>query len=124
MRHSPETYAEAFLEALETKPSDEAGLVKRLLGLAMKNGDASALPKILKAIQAKFVKKNKGRMIVVEVARKLSPELMQSLTKTFRSEDNVEVIQNPALIAGMRVTIDGEWMVDSSFEAKLKKLFI
>lgn len=123
MRHSPNAYAEAFLEALKASPREEASLAKGLVRTAMKYGDGGTLKKILKAIEERLVKQSGGRMVDVEVARELSPELLTKIKNSFQDSDRVSVKVNPALVAGMRATIDEEWEVDASMSTKIKKLF-
>ena len=124
MKHSPAQYADAFLQAVAGKPGEIVNMAKRLVKFAVKNGDASQLPKILEAVQKMETKQSGGRMVLVELARELSPDAVKQIKQSFDAKDQVKVKVNPTLIAGMRVTIDGEWVLDTSFEKKLKKLFV
>ena len=118
MKYAPKIYAQAFLEAL---PAGEAGkpFIKRFLQVIEKNGDSARLDKIVEAIEELETKKQGGRMIHIELAR--NPELAKQFK--FQSKDNVKVSVNPSLVAGVRITIDGEQQFDGSLIRKLNKIF-
>lgn len=124
MKHPPTIYARAFVGALDENSSKEELLRARFLKLVKKNGDLQNFPKIIREIETLLIKKAGGRRITVEVAREISKTLLQELERNFKKNDKVEVKTNPALIAGTRITIDGEKMIDTSLERRLRKLFV
>ena len=74
MRYEPQTYAQAFLEALEDAPEGKhAELARRLLGTVRKNGDWPGVRKILREVERLVVRRSGGRMIRAEFARE-APE--------------------------------------------------
>lgn len=72
-------------------------------------------------------------MILVESARNLSENMKKEFLKVFsakggfasgeKKEDKIVFINNANIIAGARITIDGERELDFSFRRKLSKLF-
>ena len=125
MRYSAELYAKAFLATLSGKtPDEERNVIRRFLEAIKKFGDSRNLGKILAAVERLAVKKAGGREVVLESAREIPASLRKELEAKFTSGDLIRERMNPALIAGIRILIDGEWMVDVSLKRRLEKLFI
>ncbi len=121
MRYSLNNYVGAFTEALKVTSQDKAkeGLVK----LLSKTGDIRHSGKILSAIQKKLVHDKGGKWVSIETARELSTANVTSLKHKFSEKDHVEIQINPELVAGVRVTINGEEELNNSLQSKLNKLF-
>lgn len=111
MKYAPSIYARAFLE---TKPD-----VKNFLRVVAKNGDFQRIDTIVEAIEAQAAKDRGGHMVELEFARETP--LRQKFT--FTAKDLIRTSINPFLVAGVRVTIDGEKELDMSLRRKLNKLF-
>lgn len=121
MKYSPELYAEAFLVILRDTPGhDESSLVERFIRTIEKNGDIGRREKIFAAIRRACIKKNGGREVVIETARR---HQRLDFNNYFKKEDAITTAINPDLIAGVRVTIDGERELDTSLNHKLSKMF-
>lgn len=123
MKHKPEIYADALSKALSENKESEVGILKNFVSVVRKNGDLIGISKIFRAVEARFVKNRGGRMVLVESARNLPENIAEKFLKSFRKEDGIEFINNPNIIAGARVTMDGETELDFSFRRKLNKLF-
>ncbi len=124
MKHSPQIYADAFEKVLEGAALGHAGvLARRFAQIIYKKGDIKYGEKIVEAVQNKLIKKNGGRRVKVEYARQMQGAGEDACEKLFSSRDRVDVVINPALIAGVRITIDGEKEIDYSLQRKLKKMF-
>ena len=125
MKYPPKTYAKAFSEAAKNLRSVEKqdAMVKKLIEIAIKNGDGSQLQKIA-AYAEKIMREETGKQkIVVESARPLhrrKNELVKHIAKT---GDIIEEKTNPALVAGVKITINDERQFDGSLKRKLDKLF-
>lgn len=124
MKYPAETYAEAFRQSVEVAPEKEkSATVKRFVRLLEKNGDISRAEKITAAVEKLMVKAKGGRWATLEFARPIEPKVKRRITNIFSSRDKIEEKINTALIAGVRVTLDGEKEFDNSLQRKLKKLF-
>lgn len=124
MRYSPDNYAKAFLAAIANKaPEEQQSAIRRFLAAVKKFGDAGNLNKILAALELAITKERGGREVVMESAREVLPQLRKELEAKFKPEDLIRERTNPTLIAGIRILIDGEWMVDVSLKRRLEKLF-
>lgn len=122
MKHSPRDYALALSESLE-KSKDHKHLISRFIEVVKKNGDHNILSKIFDTFKKIVTKKNGGSHIAVEFARTPTESQLSSITKKFSSKDWIETSINPSLIAGVRITFDGEREVDNSLLRKIHKLF-
>lgn len=122
MRYSPASYAQALSKSLE-RSKEEKTLLVNFLKVIKKNGDQKILPKILEAFKKIEIKKKGGSHVKIEFAREPLEAQRTSIIKKFKSEDWIETSLNPALVAGVRVTIDGEREIDNSLSRKLHKLF-
>lgn len=111
MKYAPSIYAKAFLE---TEPEP-----KRFLQAVARNGDLAKIDKIVTAIEELVTKKHGGHTIALEFARK--SDLAEKFK--FSAKDHVRVSINPSLVAGVRITIDGEQELDESLQRKLNNLW-
>lgn len=124
MKYSDQAYAEAFVKALVSSTPDRYGAIRRrFVHLLAKNGDISRSDQILKLIQNIFVRKNGGRIIMVEFARPQYPATVKKILAQFSKKDHIEMAINPDLVAGVRITIDGSKQIDTSLSRKIQKLF-
>lgn len=125
MRYPPKTYAKAFFEAGKNIRSAEKqnAMVKKLIEVAIKNGDGPQLKKIA-AYAEKIMREETGKQkIVVESARPLKRRTNELVKHIARTGDPIEEKINPALIAGVKITINDEKQFDGSLKRKLDKLF-
>jgi len=122
MKYAPELYAEAFIQALDESAGHASrdALVASLLAVIEKNGDNARKVKILNAVRRAFIKKRGGREITIETAR---VQQHIDLGRYFTKEDEIETRVNPDLVAGLRITIDGERELDTSLHRKLSRMF-
>lgn len=105
MKYKAKDYAKAIIE---TKKFN----LQNFLRLLEKNSDV----KKIKAIIAE-VHKLKHRIVMIEMARE---------TKTvwrFQKNDLIEERICPELVAGARITINGEKQIDFSLKNKLEQIF-
>jgi len=122
MRYKTEDYAKALAAAVEGK-ADEAAVRKNFLALLERTGDRTALPKILGETE-RILRRTRGeRKVVIETARPLSSEARSHLAKTLKKSDAVEERTDPALVAGIRITMDDEERFDATLMQRLDTLF-
>lgn len=125
MRYTHDTYAKALANLLSSARSREEQ--KKLLAIfakvAIRNGDAGTMVKTLSRTEELLAKRGKGDLVMIESARPLAPKLRRELGDKIPKGSHVEERVNPALIAGVRVTINGERELDASLKARLDRLF-
>lgn len=130
MRYSINNYVEAFTEVMAGASSlpAQAGdkkdkLTASFLKLLQKTGDIKHAKKILEAVHKKIINKKGGKWVNIETARKISESQNKSLKHKFSEKDHVEFKINPELVAGVRITVNGEEELNNSLQNKLNKLF-
>lgn len=120
MKYSINNYVSAFTEAVK-KVSQETA-VEGFIMLLKKTGDIKYSKKIIEAVHKKIINEKGGRWVNVETAREsaLNKEIFKN---KFAEKDHVGFKINPELVAGIRITVDGQEELDNSLEHKLKILF-
>lgn len=124
MKYTIKQYAKALYEALENSSVKERkAVMARFLALVRKNGDSPRLKLIIYAFEKEYLRDSKLRRVDIEMAS-AAPE---SVKKEIKNILNGNVIffekENPALGAGIRITIDGEIMIDASAKRQIEKMF-
>jgi F0F1-type ATP synthase delta subunit len=88
-----------------------------------KSGDWHNLPKILAAADRELRARTGRRAITIASARNLDTANRKLLASLIRAEDVVREETDPALVAGVRVTIENELQLDGTLARKLNRLF-
>jgi len=123
MRYTPETYAQGFLELLKEHPEKEEDIIHRFRDVLIKKGDIQFANKIISAVESHYTHEQGGRNIVIESARTLSVAQQEALSSFMNDKDSVRTKITPSVIAGARITIDDEQMIDVTLSRRLHKLF-
>ena len=110
----------AFVESLEKAPQE--AVISSFARLLKKTGDIKNAKKIFEAIHKKLVNQKGGKWISVETARE-SASAEKLLKTKFSAKDHVEYSINQDLVAGTRITVNGEEELNNSLQSKLNKLF-
>jgi F0F1-type ATP synthase delta subunit len=123
MKYSSDIYAEALTESVAGKSATEASnFIGRFIRIVAKNGDLGHASSILETFSRKMTKKNGNKYVTLEYARPAREDKKNALASQFGKDDVMVEKINPELIAGVRITIDGEREIDLSLSGKLKKL--
>lgn len=124
MRFRVQDYAGAFREALSSAPAAMQGeLLRRFLNVVRKHGGRSRIGEIVRTIEALEVRERGGRWIELEFARPMDNRILGRFRTRTTRRDHLNVRINPGLVAGVRITMDGEIEFDHSLKRKLEKLF-
>ena len=120
---SPGQYAEALYKAYqETRLEKDRRLVlERFFGLIERQGALSLLPQIAQELDRVAAKSEGGKHVVIETAR--ASKSASKIKAAFSKNDYVEERLNPDLIAGVRIIIDGERLLDRSLSRRLSSFF-
>jgi len=114
-------YAKALLAALTERPGAEAEIRKRFLATVARHGDAASFPKIIRELAR--LRSGDRHRVLVESARPITEKKLQEIQSAFGGGYTVETAIVPELVAGVRMTIDGEHLIDASIQGKAKRLF-
>jgi len=120
MKYSVNNYVDAFSEAIKEVSYGEA--IDGFTKLLKKIGDIKHSKKIIEAIHKKIVNEKGGKWVDVEVARD-SALKKETFKHKFSAKDHVDFKINPELVAGIRITVNGEEELNNSLQNKLNKLF-
>ena len=125
MKYAPHLYAQAFRKALTeaATPQQKNSAVERFAALLKRNGDIRRQDILLAAVERELVRAARGRRITIETARRVPQELAGAMHAITTERDVVEERIVPALIAGVRIIIDGEREFDGSLKRKLEILW-
>ena len=121
MRYSLNNYVGAFTQAIKKSPHEE--VINGFVKLLNKTGDIKYSKKVLEAIHRHLVNEKEGKWVNIETARELSQAGLEALRNKFTSKDHLDFKLNSELVAGVRITIDGEEELNNSLQNKLNKLF-
>ena len=123
MRYSPSQYAKAFITVLDLVPkSKEKAACRALTRLAKKNGDGRELDTIVQEAERFLARKKGGQSVVIESARAILPRSRKELLLRFGKNDIVREKISSELVAGIKVTIDGEKELDRSLTGMLQTI--
>ncbi len=123
MRYPAKDYARAFISVLdETSAAGQEKVVKKLSGVLARHGDLRLGRKVVNEVKKILLARAGGKLVSVEVARENTSRL-SSLMKLFGKRDEVEVSVNPSLVAGIRLTFDGQEELDYSLSRQLARMF-
>ena len=124
MKYTPSLYADAFLDLWEkTHERDKKTLCARFAHVLRKHGNAKHAAWIVETIEKKLTVKHGGRMIRLEFARTPSESALRAAAGFLSKKDFVKIAIDPALKAGIRITLNEEQELDYSLERKLKQMF-
>jgi|SRR3989344_5274135 len=121
MKYSVNNYVSAFTEVIKKTPQES--VVTSFVKLLKKTGDIKSGPKIIEAIHRKLVNSGGGNWVKIETAREISEKKNKELKNNFSKKDHIIFNANPELVAGVRITINGESELDNTLNNKLNKLF-
>ena len=121
MRYKAKDYATALAELVIDSKVDKKKIMDRFLDLLKKNNDMGKAKKIVAESERIILNKKGNKKVVLQMAREIDNK---NIVKSFSKEgDVVEKEINPALIAGVKVIINGEKQLDFSLKHKLEKMF-
>jgi F0F1-type ATP synthase delta subunit len=124
MKSSPLNYAIALKSVLDATPAPEqVAVIRRFVRILSRRGDRVQGPKITQEFEKLVTEAAGGQLVVIESARPLPERALDLLRRHFGDKDRVSLKINPELIAGVRVTINGEKELDNTMAKKLKGMF-
>ena len=123
MTYLPHHFAKAFVDLAYNEPeAKQVEMAQGLVAAVTKHRLQNKLPVILAEIERLITKKAGGRVISLELARS-NTKLAEVFKKICRPEDSFQVTEKTDLIAGARLIIDNEKILDCSFSRRLATMF-
>lgn len=127
MKYSSEAYSRALTTLLRENKDDSSminKIVSNFVRLLHKNGDIKKARNILGRIEKTLIKEAGGKLVDLVVPREIPDALFSKIKKTFGAKDQIRVILDPKIVAGAKIIINEEKIVDNSLSGALKRMFI
>ncbi len=124
MRYTPRQYAKALHAALIKKTPDERKqILQGFVNSLLKRKSQSRLGLIVKAYEKEYLTFSGMRKVEVESVSGLSKSIRQEIEAILGKKTFFIDKTTPALLAGIRLLVDNELLVDASAKSALDKLF-
>lgn len=123
MRYRVAQYAEALFGTLEDKNEKERRAIARRFGALLARhrmlGKADA---ILSAYEKIILRARGARKIMIESAAPVSASLKKEIKKILGAKIYFEEKENPALLAGIKILMDDELLIDASGRRQIDRM--
>ena len=116
-------YATALAEILAEKKFDEKKVTSNFVKLLVSAGLEKKSKEILELAEEILLTKRGNKKIVIESARKITAGQRKVLDGIALKGDMVKEKINPELVAGVRITVNGNKQFDGSMKRKLERIF-
>lgn len=124
MKYSARQYAAALLAALQDRPEAERKrFLKRFLILVREKGDSRRLGVILREVEKQNLQELGLKKVLAEAPEPLTPQIKKEMEKILGKDILLQEKINPDLVAGIKILINDEILIDASARAQLRRLF-
>lgn len=124
MKYRITQYAEALDRALEDKkPDEQKKVIRNFLNLLGRHRMLTRLNHIVHAYERHALKRQGLRKIIMEYAGGDAEAMRSEIEKMFRSKVLIKAVNNPAILAGVRLLVDDEILIDASARRQMYKMF-
>ncbi len=122
MKYPPHIYADAFLSLMETHPEEKNKIMAGLVRALNASGDIGNAEKVIASIEEKIARKEGRVKIKVYAARILHESLLDKIKNAFGNEALVHQVIDPEIIAGVKLVVNDEIMIDATLKKKLERI--
>lgn len=124
MKHSPKQYAAALLSALDKKSvAEKKKTLHQFLSLMSRRGDSARLGLVVREVEKQYLRKKGLKKVFLESADPALPKIKKEVEEILGKNIILEEKINPTLLAGIKILVNDELLVDASAESQLRKLF-
>lgn len=124
MKYSVKQYAAALVAALREKSdSEQRETARRFFVLLHRHGLWSRRLLILKEVERQFLKEHDARKVAVAAALPLSSKTRREIERTVGKNIFWQETVEPELLAGIKILVDDEILIDASAKRYVKRLF-
>lgn len=125
MKYALRIYREAYLKAIDNKSTvEQKRITMRFLSRLVRDRALSKIGHIEKGIRRAHRKKAGRSEIAVESAAKLDPKHRKELERMFGESALIRETVNPELVAGARILVDDELLIDATGQKILQDMFV
>ncbi|MDP3795327.1 MAG: F0F1 ATP synthase subunit delta [bacterium] len=124
MKYTPRQYARALLEATAGVPQKEQKVrMRQFLKLLGRNGDRRQLARILSEVERQELRAQGLRKVLAETPNGLSPKVKNDIESILGNKVRIEESVRPELLAGVRLVVDGETLIDATAKRQIARMF-
>ena len=124
MRYRVAHYARVLHMTLKGKKREERRIaLGRFLNVLRRNRDSSRLGLILAEVEKNYLREKGINKVRIESVSPLAERLRKEITSLYGTHTLVEEVEKPELIAGVKILVDGELLIDASVLRQLTRLF-
>lgn len=125
MKYSNSQYAQALWEGLKGKSASERReVLKNFLVVLRKNRDGARLNRILEEVERASLKNAGMKKVEVESAAELSRGTKREIEAILGKKIVLSGKINPAILAGMKIMVDDELLIDATASRQLSQMFL
>ena len=110
-RHSP------------ARAGEGPALIRRFMVALRKNRDTRRLGAILRKVEKKLLADQGLQKVSVTSASPLAPAVKKEIAATLEKKPLWEETVDPSMLAGIRILIDDELLIDASARRRLDRIF-
>lgn len=117
-------YREAYLAATDTKtPSEQKQITARLLSRLVRDRVLPRAGQLEKDVRRAYMKRAGRADVTVESASKLQSDYRHELMRMFGKDALIREAVNPELLAGIRILVDDELLIDATGRKVMSDMF-
>lgn len=117
-----QNYADALIATLEDQRIEKDRAIANFVAAIRRHNDWSRRSQILEAFERAWLRKHGKSLVSIESARPLTNEQKEWFERAWKGAE-IRYAENPALVGGVRIVLDGERQFDGSLARKLRTLF-
>lgn len=124
MNYTSQQYAQALFKTLAGKTSQERSpITKQFLVLLSRRGKLKHLGSIMREFEREELKHARVRKVLLETPESLGGKVKREVEAILGKNLYLKEKINPTLLAGIKILIDDEILIDASASSRLQKLF-
>ena len=123
MKYSARTYAAALVKAADGKsPSEQKQIANSFWQIVSKNRDQQKINRVLEEAEKIILKNTNTTKVRLESAEPVPAKLKHEVKELMNKKVLFSEIINPELLAGIKILINDELLIDATAKSKLNKL--
>ena len=124
MKYTVRQYAETLYDALkDSSAKEQKEIITRFLLAVRKNGDSPRMELVLRAFEKKYLKDNGLSVVDIEMAGAVPESVKKEIKSIFAGNFVLSEKEIPELFGGVRITVNGELLIDASVKRQIKRVF-
>ncbi|MBI3442193.1 MAG: F0F1 ATP synthase subunit delta [Candidatus Sungbacteria bacterium] len=124
MKYRIAQYAEALHAALKDAPaSKQKQIMRRFAALLARHRMSGKSDSVVAAYEKIVLRENGVRKVKIESAAPVSEQLKKEIGQILGKEVLIEEKTRPDLLAGVKILVDGELLIDASAKRQLERIF-